>query len=90
MAIVDYAYPCMMAEKALRNLHDAMLDNNYDKALEHALVAVAETRLAYQSIKEMKEKASARETPGQLAVPNVQGQTAAKGKSKAATKAHLS
>lgn len=90
MAIVDYAYPCMMAEKALRNLHEAMLENNYDKALEHALVAVAETRLTYQSIKEMKEKESARKTPGQLAVPNVQGQTAAKGKAKAATKTHLS
>lgn len=90
MAIVDYAYPCMMAEKALRDLHEAMLENNYDKALEHALVAVAETRLTYQSIKEMKEKESARKTPGQLAVPNVQGQTAAKGKGKAATKTYLS
>lgn len=90
MAIVDYAYPCMMAEKALRDLHEAMLANNYDKALEHALVAVAETRLAYQSIKEMKEKESARKTSGQLAVPNVQGQAATKSKSKAATKTHLS
>lgn len=90
MAIVDYAYPCMMAEKALRDLHEAMLENNYDKAMEHALVAVAETRLAFQSIKEMKEKASAREAPGQLAVPDVQRQAAAKGKSKAATKTYLS
>ena len=74
MAIVDYAYPCMMAEKALRKVHDAILENKYEQALELALVAIAETRLMYQSIRHMKEKQSAREASTSVAVPNLQGQ----------------
>jgi len=38
--VIDYAYPCMMAEKALKELHQAMLNNDYDAALEHALTAM--------------------------------------------------
>jgi hypothetical protein len=53
--VVDYAYPCMMAEKALKELHQAMLDNDYDAALEHALAAMAETKLAYNAIRHTKE-----------------------------------
>lgn len=55
MAIVDYAYPCMMAEKALKELHQAMLQNDMDTALEHALVAMAEAKLTYNAIRDMKE-----------------------------------
>jgi len=53
--VVDYAYPCMMAEKALKELHNAMLNNDYDAALEHALTAMAETKLAYNAIWHTKE-----------------------------------
>lgn len=53
--VVDYAYPCMMAEKALKNLHDAMLRNDYDAALEHALTAMAEAKLTYNAIRHTKE-----------------------------------
>lgn len=53
--IVDYAYPCMMAEKALKDLHNAMLETRYDDALKHALDAITETRMAYNSIKVMQE-----------------------------------
>ena len=74
MAIVDYAYPCMMAEKALKQLHDAVLEKNYEQAIELALVAVAEARLTHLSLIQMKEQESAGKTPAQLAVPNVQGQ----------------
>jgi hypothetical protein len=55
MEIVDYAYPAMMAEKALKEMHWAMLDNDYDKALEFALAAITEARLAYNAIKHKKE-----------------------------------
>lgn len=55
MAIVDYAYPCMMAEKALKELHQAMLQNDMDTALEHALTAMAEAKLTYNAIRDMKE-----------------------------------
>lgn len=56
--MVDYAYPCMMAEKALKNLHNAMLENKYDAALEAGLEALADVRLTIQAIKDMQEKAA--------------------------------
>lgn len=34
MEIVDYARPTMMAERALRELHEAMLRRDYEAALE--------------------------------------------------------
>jgi hypothetical protein len=45
----------MMAEKALKELHQAMLRNDYDTALELALTAMAETKLAYNAIRHTKE-----------------------------------
>ena len=56
MGIVDYAYPCMMAEKALKDLHQAMLRGDVDAALEHALTAMAEAKLTYNAIHAAKEK----------------------------------
>ena len=55
--MVDYAYPCMMAERALKDAHDAMLDREYDKAIEHTLEAMVEVKLMLNAIKEMKERA---------------------------------
>lgn len=54
--MVDYAYPCMMAEKALKRLHDAMLEKDYDAAIEAGLQAAAEVKLTLNAIKDMKEK----------------------------------
>jgi hypothetical protein len=54
--VVDYAMPCMMAEKALKKLHEAMLARDYDKALEQAKIALVECRLAYTSILHEKDK----------------------------------
>lgn len=56
MEIVDYAHPAMMAEKALKEMHWAMLDNDFDKALEFALAAITDTKLAYNAIKIQKER----------------------------------
>ena len=58
-AIVDYAYPCMMAETALKNAHDAMLEQDYDVAIGEALTALAETKLMINAIKDMKERQDA-------------------------------
>jgi len=55
--MVDYAYPCMMAENALKEAHDAMLNRGYDEAIEHTLKAMAEVKLMLNAIKEMKERA---------------------------------
>jgi hypothetical protein len=57
--IVDYAYPCMMAENALKKAHDAMLEQDYDTAIDEAFVAIAETKLMINAIKDMKERQDA-------------------------------
>jgi hypothetical protein len=46
-----------MAEKALKEMHWAMLDNDFDRALEFALAAMAETKMAYHAIQIQKERA---------------------------------
>lgn len=55
-AVVDYAYPCMMAEKALRNLHAKMLEGKYDEAVTAGIEALADVRLTIQAIKDMQER----------------------------------
>jgi hypothetical protein len=52
--MIDYSYPCMMAETALKNLHNAAIEGRLDDAKEFALVAMAEVRLVYQSLEHMK------------------------------------
>lgn len=56
-AIVDYAFPAMMAEKALKDTHLFMLANMHDEAIEQALEALAQTKLMLNAIKDMKERA---------------------------------
>ena len=53
---LDYAYPTMMAERSLRDLHNAMLENRHDDALLAGLNAIVEVRLAIAAIKDMKER----------------------------------
>ncbi len=54
--MIDYAYPCMMAEKALKDLHNAAIEGRLEDAKEYALVALAEVRLTYQSLVAMSER----------------------------------
>jgi hypothetical protein len=54
--VVDYAAPCMKAERALKDLHDAMLERKYDQAIEAALQALVETKLTLNAIKHEQEK----------------------------------
>jgi len=53
--MVDYAYPCMMAEKALKKAHDAVLDSDLDAAIEAALVAMSEAKLMLNALRHMKD-----------------------------------
>lgn len=55
--MIDYAYPCMMAENALKEAHIHMLNNEYDKAIEEGMRAIAETKLMVNAIKHMQKKA---------------------------------
>ena len=41
----------MLAKDALKAMHEAMLMHQYELALEQALIAIAETKLAYNAIK---------------------------------------
>jgi hypothetical protein len=63
--LIDYASPCMAAEKALRDLHNAVLERKYDEAMKLALEAAAEARLTYHAIAHMKEQSDAlrKQTP---------------------------
>lgn len=54
--IVDYAKPCMDAEKALKDAHDAVLDGKLDLAMTKAMDAVICARLMYGALRHMKEK----------------------------------
>ena len=57
--MIDYANPCMMAENALGNVHQAMLGKDYDVAVGEALLAITETKIMINSIKHMKEQEDA-------------------------------
>lgn len=56
--MIDYAYPCMMAEKALKDLHNAAIEGRLDDAKEHALEAITEARLVYQALQHMDQERS--------------------------------
>lgn len=54
--MIDYAYPMMMAENAMKEAHIHMLNKEYDKAIEQMFVAMTEAKLTLNSIKHMKEQ----------------------------------
>ena len=54
--IKDYAYPCMMAEKKLKLVHELMLKNKHEDALEESTLAITYIADMIQAIKEMKNK----------------------------------
>ena len=54
--IVDYAKPCMEAEKALKDAHNAVLENNFDAAMTRAMEAIIAVRLMYGALRHMKEQ----------------------------------
>lgn len=59
--INDYAYPTMMAEKALKELHDAALRREYEKAIEWALKAAVHCREANAALWAMSEEEKKRD-----------------------------
>jgi hypothetical protein len=54
--IIDYAMPAMMAEKALKGLHNAALNREFDKAIEFALEAAIQCRMASSALRGMAEE----------------------------------
>ena len=58
--MIDYSYPTMMAEKALKELHEAMLARKYEAAREAALRCMSECKIAYNAIVVMEEENAAK------------------------------
>ena len=54
--IIDYAKPCMNAEKALKDAHNAVLDGNLELAMTKTMDAIINARLMYGALRLMKEK----------------------------------
>ena len=54
--IIDYAKPCMDAEKALKDVHNAVLAQDLDLAMDCANEACVHARLLYGALRDMKEK----------------------------------
>ena len=54
--IIDYALPCMNAEKNLKDAHYAFLNQNLDSALTHTMDAIINVRLMYAALRHIKEK----------------------------------
>lgn len=63
--IIDYAMPMMRIERLLKDMHNALLENNFDQAQINALVLVTETRILYNTLVLMKEQQDAvrKQTP---------------------------
>ena len=57
--MIDYAYPMMMTEKAIKEAHNCMLENDYDTAVEQMITAMIEAKMTINSIKHMKEQRDA-------------------------------
>jgi len=54
--IIDYAKPCMDAEKALKDAHDAVLDRKLDEAMTKTMDALVSVRLMNGALRHMKEQ----------------------------------
>ena len=49
--MIDYAYPCMMAEKALKELYNAAIEGRLEDAQELALEVATQARMAYVALR---------------------------------------
>lgn len=59
--INDYAMPTILAEKALKDLHNAALNKEFDKAIEFALEAALQCRSASAALWSMAEEEKRRD-----------------------------
>lgn len=58
--LIDYARPCMLAEKALKEVHQAMLANDKQDAYEKAADCIAHVEAVLFAITHMQEVENAR------------------------------
>lgn len=53
--LVDYSYPCMMAERAIRDLYNAAIEGRLEEAKELALEAATQARMIYIALEHQRE-----------------------------------
>lgn len=53
---VDFSFSFMSAQRAMKNLHEAMLEKQYPEAKESAIEALVELKLTLNAINEEAEK----------------------------------
>lgn len=51
--LIDYSYPCMMAEKAMKQLYNAAIEGRIEDAKEHAIEVATQARLAYIALEHL-------------------------------------
>lgn len=54
--LIDYAAPMMRLERLLKDLHNLLLDNKFDEAIELSPVITTEAKLLHNTLVLMKEK----------------------------------
>lgn len=54
--LVDYATPMMCIEKMLRDMHNLLLKNKFEEAIELSLAITAEAKLLNNTLVLMREK----------------------------------
>jgi len=54
--LIDYAKPCMNAEKALKEAHWATLEHKYDQAIVKTLEALVSVSIMHAALLNMKKE----------------------------------
>lgn len=54
--MIDYSEPYMAAKQFIQDVHDAMLEQDYDGAISAAQGALVEVRMIYTSILDARDK----------------------------------
>jgi hypothetical protein len=57
--MIDYSGPYMAAKHLLQNVHDSMLEDDYDGAISAAQGALVEVRMIYTAILDARDKKDA-------------------------------
>ena len=53
--LIDYAAPMMRIERLMKDLHNLLLDNKFDEAIELSPVITAEVKMLHNTLILMKE-----------------------------------
>jgi hypothetical protein len=57
--MIDYSEPYLAAKKFLQDVHDSMLEQDYDDAISAAQSALVEVRMIYTAILDARDKQDA-------------------------------